>query len=133
MTSVSRKHSSNKGISNMFNLLFNRKTVVVALAATALLGGGVAMAYPPGTDLTVTATAAPSTDPAHPNTTDVLVTVSHFPDTVFMSTALVHGHTHRKQKVSHTKDGGLRIHIGWDAWKTVPSEVDVLRLIRENR
>lgn len=76
MTSVSRKHSSIKGI-NMSNLLFNRKTAVVALAATALVGGGVAFAYPPGTDLTVAASAAPSTDPAHPNTTDVLVTVSN--------------------------------------------------------
>ena len=77
MTSVSRKHSSkHKGIT-MSNLLFNRKTAVVALAAIAVLGGGVAFAYPPGTDLTVAATASPSTDPAHPNTTDVLVTVSN--------------------------------------------------------
>jgi hypothetical protein len=77
MTSVSRKHSSNKGISIMSKLLFNRKTAVVALALTALLGGGVAFAYPPGTALTVAASAVPSTDPAHPNTTDVLVTVSN--------------------------------------------------------
>jgi hypothetical protein len=61
----------------MSNLLFNRRTAVVALVATAVLGGGVAFAYPPGTDLTVAASAAPSTDPAHPNTTDVLVTVSN--------------------------------------------------------
>ena len=61
----------------MSSLLFNRKTAVVALAATALLGGGVAFAYPPGTDLTVAATAAPSTDPAHPNTVDVLVSVGN--------------------------------------------------------
>jgi hypothetical protein len=77
MTSVSRKHSSNKGITNMSNLLLKRKTAVVALAATAVLGGGVAFAYPPGMALTVAATAAPSTDPAHPNTTDVLVTISN--------------------------------------------------------
>ncbi|HST86591.1 MAG TPA: hypothetical protein VLL08_32940 [Kineosporiaceae bacterium] len=77
MTSVSRKHSSNKGNNIMSNLLLNRKTAVVALAVTALLGGGAAVAYPPGTKLTVAATAAPSTDPAHPNTTDVLVTVSN--------------------------------------------------------
>lgn len=76
MTSVSRKHSSNKGIM-MSKLLFNRKTAVVALAATAMLGGGVAFAYPPGTDLTVAATASPSVDPAHPGTTDVLVSVSN--------------------------------------------------------
>lgn len=61
----------------MSKLLFNRKTAAVALAATAVLGGGVAFAYPPGTDLTVAATAAPSTDPAHPGTTDVLVTVGN--------------------------------------------------------
>jgi len=81
MTSVSRKHSSNKGntIMSLFNrkTLFNRKFAVVALVATAVLGGGVAFAYPPGTDLTVAGTAVPSTDPAHPNTTDVLVTVSN--------------------------------------------------------
>ena len=40
--------------------MFSRKTLIVALVATAMLGGGVAFAYPPGTKLTVTATAAPS-------------------------------------------------------------------------
>ncbi len=77
MTSVSGKHSPNKGISIMFNLLFNRKTAVVALVAAVVFGGGVAAAYPPGNKLAVAATAAPSTDPAHPNTTDVLVTISN--------------------------------------------------------
>jgi hypothetical protein len=61
----------------MSNLLLNRKTAVVALAATAMLSGPVAFAYPPGTDLTVAASAAPSTDPAHPDTTDVLVSVGN--------------------------------------------------------
>ena len=61
----------------MSNLFLKRKTAVAVLVATAVLGGGVAFAYPPGTDLTVAATAAPSTDPAHPNTTDVLVTVTN--------------------------------------------------------
>jgi hypothetical protein len=58
-------------------LFFNRKFAIVALAVIALLGGGVAFAYPPGTDMTVAAVATPSTDPAHPNTADVLVTVSN--------------------------------------------------------
>lgn len=61
----------------MSNLLVNRKTAVVALAATAVLGGGVAFAYPPGTALTVAAYATPSTNPSHPNTTDVLVSLGN--------------------------------------------------------
>ena len=39
--------------------LLNKKTIVVGVAALALLGGGVAAAYPPGMDLEVSATAAP--------------------------------------------------------------------------
>jgi hypothetical protein len=77
MTSVSRKHSSNNKGMKMSKLFMKRKIAIAALAAVAVLGGGVAFAYPPGTALTVAATAAPSTDPAHPNTTQVLVTVSN--------------------------------------------------------
>ena len=75
MTSVSHKHSSNKGIT-MSNLLFNRKSATVALAATAVLGGGVAFAYPSGTPLSVSASAAPTTDAGHEGQVKVLVTVS---------------------------------------------------------
>lgn len=75
MTSVSHKHSSNKGIT-MSNLLFNRKSATVALAATAVLGGGVAFAYPSGTPLSVSASAAPTTDAGHEGQVKVMVTVS---------------------------------------------------------
>jgi hypothetical protein len=56
MTSVSRKHSSNKGI-QMSKLQFKRKIAVVALAAAVVLGGGAAFAYPPGEKLEVAAQA----------------------------------------------------------------------------
>lgn len=53
--------------------LLNRKTAVAALAVTAVLGGGVAFAYPPGTALTVAATASP----APGNQMSVMVTVGN--------------------------------------------------------
>jgi hypothetical protein len=71
MTSVSRKLPSNKG-KHMSNLLMNKKTAVFALAATAVLGGGAAFAYPAGSKLTVSATAAPSG-----GSTDVLVSIQN--------------------------------------------------------
>jgi type 1 fimbria pilin len=55
------------------NSLLTRKFAVIALAAAAVLGGGVAYAYPPGQALTVSATASP--DGA--GKTTVLVTVSN--------------------------------------------------------
>jgi hypothetical protein len=53
--------------------LANRKTWVVALAAAAVLGGGVAFAYPPGTNLTVSATATPTAG----GKASVLVTIAN--------------------------------------------------------
>jgi hypothetical protein len=71
MTSVSHEHSSNKGIT-MSNLLFNRKSATVAVAAVAVLGGGAAFAYPSGQDLTVSAIAKPNG-----SAIDVTVTVDN--------------------------------------------------------
>jgi hypothetical protein len=51
----------------------SRKTAIIALAATAVLGGGVAYAYPPGTDLTVAAAAAATSG----GNADIMVTVSN--------------------------------------------------------
>lgn len=50
----------------------NKKSAVVALVATAMLGGGVAFAYPPDQALNVAATASSDGTSAH-----VLVTVSN--------------------------------------------------------
>jgi hypothetical protein len=74
MTSVSRTHSSKQG-DPMSKLFMKRKIAIVALAAIAVLAGGVAFAYPPGMRLAVSATA--SNDPAHPGQTTVLVTVTN--------------------------------------------------------
>ena len=70
MTSVSRTHSSNRGFT--MSKLFNRKTAVGAIVATALLGGGVAYAYPPDQALTVAATASSDGTTSH-----IVVTVSN--------------------------------------------------------
>ena len=67
-------HSSIKGNINVLKSMLNKKTAIIVLAGTAVLGGGVAFAYPSGTPLTVAATAAP--DPGNPGHTTVLVTVS---------------------------------------------------------
>jgi hypothetical protein len=67
---------SKKGNTTVSKLTLNKKSAVIALAATAVLAGGVAFAYPNGVPLTVAATAAPSNDPAHLGQTAVIVTVS---------------------------------------------------------
>lgn len=72
MTGVVHQHSPNEGIT-MSKALLNRKTAVVALAATALLAGGVAYAYPNGTQLTVSARATPAGD----GQAEVLVTIAN--------------------------------------------------------
>jgi hypothetical protein len=63
-----------KGNINVLKSLLNKKMAVVVVATAAVLGGGVAYAYPPGTALSVGATASP--DSANPGHTKVPVTVS---------------------------------------------------------
>jgi hypothetical protein len=57
----------------MATTFLTRKTAIVALVATAGLGGGVAYAYPSGTAMTVAAAAAATSG----NNADVMVTVSN--------------------------------------------------------
>jgi hypothetical protein len=72
MTSVARKHSSIRGSFIVLNTLLSKKTAIAGLAAVAVLGGGVAFAYPAGTDLTVSASAT-QTD----GVTSVMVSVGN--------------------------------------------------------
>ena len=57
----------------MSHALLNRKTAVASVVATAVLAGGVAFAYPPGTDLTVSGQATPLPG----GQADVLVTIAN--------------------------------------------------------
>jgi hypothetical protein len=68
-----RAHAEPRGIT-MSKVLLNRKTAVGAVVATALLAGGVAFAYPPGTRLTVSGQATPLPGGTQ---ADVLVTVAN--------------------------------------------------------
>lgn len=45
-------------------------------------------------------------------------------------TPLIHGHTHMDNKVSHSKNGTLQIHVGMDAWDYRPvSEDEIIALM----
>ena len=51
----------------------------------------------------------------------------------FPGVITIHGHTHRREKMSRTKKGTLQIHVGTDAWDFTPvSDATLLQLIHDN-
>ena len=44
---------------------------------------------------------------------------------------LIHGHTHRNQKVSRSQNGSLQIHVGQDAWDFTPVSEDEIAALME--
>ena len=48
-----------------------------------------------------------------------------------LGTALLHGHTHSDQRVSHSNSGTLQIHVGLDAWGLKPVPLHQIKTIME--
>lgn len=46
---------------------------------------------------------------------------------------LIHGHTHQPKKMKRSKNGTLMLHVGWDAWRRMVSEDDLVALMEESR
>lgn len=65
------------------------------------------------------------------------VMLSHYPyrhtRNPEQSGTLVHGHTHQPKKVKRSKGGSLMLHVGWDAWRRMVSEDDLVALIEKER
>lgn len=68
--------------------------------------------------------------------TPTSVTLSHYPTHQTTADVLIHGHTHRKNDRGGWLDeagGQVRVHVGWDAWRSIPSEHEVLAFIEAVR
>ena len=48
-----------------------------------------------------------------------------------LGTTLLHGHTHSDQRVSHSSNGTLQIHVGLDAWGLKPVPLHQIKTIME--
>lgn len=63
------------------------------------------------------------------------VSLSHYPYghrlNVDGDFTLLHGHTHSPKKVRRGPEGQLMIHVGWDAWRRMVPESEIVRLIEE--
>jgi len=68
---------------------------------------------------------------------ETLCWLSHYPyghpKNVGSDHVLVHGHTHQPKKMKRFKNGTLMLHVGWDAWRRMVSEDDLVALMEESR
>jgi calcineurin-like phosphoesterase family protein len=61
-----------------------------------------------------------------------LVVMSHYPDVAVDANAdaLLHGHTHRRQRISRPLvDQVPRVHVGWEAWRRLVPEPELANAV----